>query len=108
MGRFHANHTDVPHPPPGEDMTFLDFRGSGKLVGTVVNFAEVGGNCVAVAVSNAWYPDTRTAADNAEKLGIQLATDAFSNVLKEFWPDVKRYWQRKRRAKEAQSSGALP
>ncbi len=58
------------------------------------NFAEFGGNAFAVAVSNAWYPDTRTAADNGEKLAIQLATDAFSNVLKEFWPDVKRKLQR--------------
>lgn len=54
------------------------------------NFAEFGGNAAAVAVSNAWYPDTRTVSDNVEKLAIQLATDAFSNVLKEFWPDVKR------------------
>lgn len=60
------------------------------------NFSEVGGNSMAVAISNAWYPDTRTVSDNAEKLGIQLATDAFSNVLKEFWPDVKRYLQRRR------------
>jgi hypothetical protein len=48
-----------------------------------------------VAVSNAWYPDTRTASDNAQKLAIQCATDAFSNVLKEFWPDVKRRLRRK-------------
>jgi hypothetical protein len=60
------------------------------------NFAEVGGNSIAVAVSNAWYPDTRTVHDNAEKLCIQLATDAFSNVLKEFWPDVKRHFQKKK------------
>jgi hypothetical protein len=60
------------------------------------NFSEWGGNAAAVALSNAWYPDTRTAADNAEKLVIQCATDAFSNVLKEFWPDVKRYLHRKR------------
>src|SRR5947209_1547042 len=63
------------------------------------NFSEVGGNCIAAAISNAWYPDTRTAADNSEKVGIQLATDAFSNVLKEFWPDVKRYFHRKRHEK---------
>jgi hypothetical protein len=43
VGQFHANHTDVPHPVPGQDMTFLDYRGSGKLVGTVVNFGTVGG-----------------------------------------------------------------
>ena len=30
-----------------------------------------------------------------QKLGVQLATDAFSNVLKEFWPDVKRKFFKK-------------
>ena len=54
------------------------------------NVAEWGGNAFAVALSNAYYPDTRNANDNAQKLMIQCATDAFSNVLKEFWPDVKR------------------
>jgi len=49
----------------------------------------------AAALSNAWYPDTRTVSDNAQKLLIQCATDAFSNVLKEFWPDVKRHFQKK-------------
>ena len=62
------------------------------------NVSEVGGNSMAVALSNAWYPDTRTAGDNASKLGIQLATDAFANVLKEFWPDVKRRLQKKNAA----------
>ena len=42
-GYFHANYTTVASPPPGRDMTFLDYRGSGKLVGTVVNFGAVGG-----------------------------------------------------------------
>jgi len=41
-GKFHANYTEVPAPQPGKDMTFLDFGGSGKLVGTVVNFGAVG------------------------------------------------------------------
>jgi hypothetical protein len=57
---------------------------------TTFNFEEWGGNAAAVAISNAYYPDTRDARDNASKLMIQCATDAFSNVLKEFWPDVKR------------------
>lgn len=43
LGTFHANYTDVPNPQPGRDMRFLDFRGTGKLVGTVVNFGHVGG-----------------------------------------------------------------
>jgi hypothetical protein len=59
------------------------------------NFAEVGGNAAAVAISNSWYPDTRTVSDNVTKLAIALATDAFSNVLKEFWPDVKRKLQKR-------------
>jgi hypothetical protein len=63
---------------------------------TTFNFSEVAGNSVAVALSNAYYPDTRTVSNNLEKLGIQLATDAFSNVLKEFWPDVKRHFQKKK------------
>jgi hypothetical protein len=54
------------------------------------NIAEWGGNAASVAISNAYYPDTRNARDNVQKLMIQCATDAFSNVLKEFWPDVKR------------------
>ena len=43
VGTFHANYTAIPHPRPGSDMTFLDYRGSGKLVGTVINFGAVGG-----------------------------------------------------------------
>ena len=54
------------------------------------NVSEWGGNAAAVAISNAYYPDTRTAADNAQRLLIACGPDAFSNVLKEFWPDVKR------------------
>jgi hypothetical protein len=42
VGKFHANYTDVPNPEPGKDMSFLDFRGSGKLIGTVINFGAVG------------------------------------------------------------------
>ena len=59
------------------------------------NIAEFGGNAAATAISNLYYPDTRTASDNAEKLAIQIATDTFSNVLKEFWPDIKRFLKRK-------------
>jgi hypothetical protein len=57
------------------------------------NFSEWGGNASAVALSNAYYPDTRNWNDNLQKLLIACGTDAFSNVLKEFWPDVKRKLQ---------------
>jgi hypothetical protein len=38
----------------------------------------------------------RDARDNAEKLMVQCATDAFSNALKEFWPDVKRKFTKRK------------
>jgi hypothetical protein len=67
--------------------------------GRTFNFSEWGGNATSVALSNAWYPDTRTASDNVEKLLLQCGTDAVSNVLKEFWPDVKAHFERRREVK---------
>lgn len=40
---FHATYSSVPSPTPGQDMTFLDVTGSGKLVGTVINFTAPDG-----------------------------------------------------------------
>jgi hypothetical protein len=54
------------------------------------NFSEWMGNATAVAISNSYYPDNRTAAANASKLCQQVGTDALSQVLKEFWPDIKQ------------------
>ena len=61
--------------------------------GRTFNLSEWGGNAAAVALSNAYYPDTRTASANAGRLFIACGTDAFSNILKEFWPDVKKKLQ---------------
>jgi hypothetical protein len=57
--------------------------------GTRFNFSELLGNATGTAISNAYYPDTRDVGDNVEKLGSQIGIDAVSQVLKEFWPDVK-------------------
>jgi hypothetical protein len=57
--------------------------------GTRFNFSEVLGNAAGTAISNAYYPDNRDAVDNIEKLGSQIGIDAASQVLKEFWPDIK-------------------
>ena len=54
------------------------------------NYSEWLGNATSVAISNAYYPDSRTFSDNATKLLEQCGTDALSQVLKEFWPDIKR------------------
>lgn len=58
--------------------------------GTEFNYSELVGNSLAVGISNAYYPGSRNSGGNFQKLTLQLATDAVSNVLKEFWPDVKR------------------
>jgi len=65
--------------------------------GHFFNISEWGGNAAAVAISNAYYPDTRTASNNAERLFVAVGTDAFDNILKEFWPDVKKKLQELRR-----------
>jgi hypothetical protein len=54
------------------------------------NYSEWIGNSVAVAISNAYYPDSRTAGSNALKLIQQCSIDGLSQVLKEFWPDIKQ------------------
>jgi len=65
--------------------------------GWTFNFSEWLGNGTTVALSNLYYPaDTRNVSDNVQKLGIQVATDAFSQVLKEFWPDIKRKISKKK------------
>ena len=54
------------------------------------NYSELFGNATATAISNTYYPsENRTASNNAYKWGQQIALDAFFNVLKEFWPDMR-------------------
>jgi len=61
------------------------------------NSPEWLGNGASVAISNLYYPnDTRNVHDNVQKLFVQVATDSFSNVLKEFWPDWKQKWFHKK------------
>jgi len=69
--------------------------------GTQFNYSEVVGNATAVAISMAYYPDSRKAADAAGSLGTQLAVDTASNIVKEFWPDLERKLAKRRAAKTA-------
>ena len=64
---------------------------------TAFNYSELLGNSTAVAISTAYYPDSRSVKDAASKLGVQIGVDAVSNVLKEFWPDVSQRFSRKHR-----------
>lgn len=63
--------------------------------GTQFNYSELIGNSAAVAISNAYYSNNRTAADGISKLGMQLGVDMAANILKEFWPDLERKFKRR-------------
>lgn len=65
------------------------------------NYSEILGNAGATAFSNIYYRDNRDAASNTEKFLTQTGTDMISNVLKEFWPDIKRHYIHRRQASEA-------
>jgi hypothetical protein len=58
--------------------------------GMQINYSELVGNSSAVAISNAYYADNRTAHDVVGKLGLQIGIDTAGNILKEFWPDLQR------------------
>jgi hypothetical protein len=60
--------------------------------GTSFNFAEVIGNGMAAGIGLSYYADNRNVSDYMLNWGTELGTDATSQVLKEFWPDVKRWW----------------
>lgn len=60
------------------------------------NFAEFIGNGTVAALGNAYYPDARGFSPTMQRMFTQIGTDAISNVLKEFWPDMKRKWFHKR------------
>jgi hypothetical protein len=67
--------------------------------GRAFNISELVGNATAVAISNAYYTEDRTAGAAVGKWGVQIGLDMSSNVLKEFWPDIQRLLQRKHAAR---------
>jgi hypothetical protein len=71
---------------------FRTHRDSG---GMQFNYSELIGNSTAVAISNAYYVNNRTASDATSRLGMQLGVDMAANILKEFWPDLERKFRRK-------------
>jgi hypothetical protein len=56
--------------------------------GKQFNYSELLGNATAAAISNAYYPDSRTAGEAAVRYGTQIGLDMGGNILKEFWPDI--------------------
>ena len=63
----------------------------------VFNVTEFGGIAVSTAISNLYYPPgSQTLGGDAKRMALQLMWDGTSNILKEFWPDI-RDWMRRRK-----------
>ncbi|HLH38275.1 MAG TPA: hypothetical protein VKX39_03935 [Bryobacteraceae bacterium] len=55
------------------------------------NNSEIEGNLIAASLGNLYYPSgSRSAGDTFDKFGINVVSDAGFNVLREFWPDMRR------------------
>jgi hypothetical protein len=78
--------------------TFWTHSDSGRMQ---FNYSEILGNSTAVAISNAYYQDSRDAASALTKLGTQIGVDMAANVLKEFSSDLNRKLFRKHRDAKA-------
>ncbi len=62
----------------------------------VVNIPEFAGNAAAIGISTVYYPDSdRSFGASVTSWGTQMGLDAFGNELKEFWPDIHQYLQRR-------------
>jgi hypothetical protein len=62
------------------------------------NTSEFLGNGIVASVGNAYYPDAVGFDPTMQRMFTQIGTDAISQVMKEFWPDVKKHLTRKRAA----------
>lgn len=60
--------------------------------GSRFNFSEWLGNGGVAALGNLYYPDQKGLSPTLQRTASQVGTDAISDILKEFWPDVKRHF----------------
>jgi len=73
------------------------FRTRTDSGGKQFNYSEIVGNSTAVAISTAYYKEGRDVSSAVSKLGTQVGVDMVGNILKEFWPDIRRKFSRERR-----------
>jgi hypothetical protein len=75
------------------DRIFIARKDSGSHM---FNIPEFAGNAAAIGISNVYYPAAdRNFSGNINDWGTQMGLDAFGNELKEFWPDIHAYLQRR-------------
>ena len=59
--------------------------------GRSFNYSQVGSSYGASFVANSWFPaSSNTAGDALQRGTIGLGLNTASNVMKEFWPDIRR------------------
>jgi len=52
--------------------------------------SEIIGNMGVIALGDVYYTNSRTATASLERYGLSLGNDMISNMMTEFWPDIKR------------------
>jgi hypothetical protein len=58
---------------------------------TQFNSSEIAGTLAAAGIANLYYPsENRSFGETMEKFTLNLVSDAGFNVLREFWPDMRR------------------
>jgi hypothetical protein len=60
------------------------------------NYSEWVGNGIDALLGNAYYPDDRNVSANMNRWLTFVGTDTVSQIMKEFWPDVKRKYFHKK------------
>jgi hypothetical protein len=72
--------------------TFLARHDNGRQY---LSFSRFGGAAGSAFISRIWQPhSTNSAGDGAVSFGFAIGTDVGFNVLREFWPDVKRRFRK--------------
>ena len=80
----------------------------GRSGRTQFNFSEIGGDALAVGVSNAYYPEAnRTWEDNLTRWAMVVMWHTLSNEIREFWPDIRRRIKKDPRITPAPMPGDL-
>lgn len=55
------------------------------------NISEIAGNAGFVALATLYYNDTQTLSNGLDRYGLQIGNDMVTNILTEFWPDIKHH-----------------
>ena len=88
--RFHPSRETAlwPRLRGALSQTLVAYTDSG---GRAFNYSEVGSSYGASFLSNSWFPAHYNGAGDALQRGtIGLGLNTASNVVKEFWPDIRR------------------